>query len=107
MPDPVLPETSKICIPGRTLSMFRRAAATSKSAASAKSILVMIATSELLNIVGYFRGLFRGGLPTLGMRKVRHLGMDRAAVVEINLARVLRDTGGTLSERPGAALSFA
>src|SRR6266566_218553 len=57
MPDPDLAETSKICIRGRTLSMFQRAAARSESAASAKSILVMIATSELLKMVGYFNGL--------------------------------------------------
>src|SRR5438445_11186769 len=57
MPDPDLAEISKICIRGRTLSMFRRAAARSDSAASAKSILVMIATSELLKMVEYFNGL--------------------------------------------------
>jgi hypothetical protein len=51
MPDPIFAETSKICIPGRTLSIFRRTAAASNSAASAISILVMIATSELLKIV--------------------------------------------------------
>ncbi len=52
MPDPVFAETSKICIPGRTLSIFRRTAAASNSAASAISILVMIATSELFAFGG-------------------------------------------------------
>ena len=53
----VFEETSNTFRPGRTSLMLRSAAARSKPAASAMSIFVIIAKSDVLKIVGYFRGL--------------------------------------------------
>jgi hypothetical protein len=39
-PVPILADASKICIPERTLSMFRRAAATSATATAAMKLFV-------------------------------------------------------------------
>src|SRR5215469_1426497 len=48
IPRPVFAETRSTCIPGRTAWMFASAVGSSKSTASAKSILVSTATSALL-----------------------------------------------------------
>src|SRR5262249_33526556 len=57
MPAPVLADTSHTCIPGRTVSMFRYAALKSNPTTDARSVLVMIAMSAVLKMVGYLSGL--------------------------------------------------
>ena len=69
IPRPVFADTRSTCIPGRTAWIFASAVGSSKSTACERSILVSTATSALLKIVGYFRGLSSPSVTDVSTRR--------------------------------------
>src|SRR5580692_5104078 len=75
IPSPVLEDNLNISMPGRTARMLRLAAASSNSTAEARSDFVMTATSALLKMVGYLRGL---SSPSVTESKTRRRSSPRS-----------------------------